>query len=378
MDFEFSPEQMQMQDTVRGLLADHYDTARAKAVAETGGQDERVWRQLAEAGIFSVAVPEAHGGMGLGFVDLALILEEFGRALVPAPAAETLVATDVIARHATPEQQAKWLPAIAAGKLRVTLGIAEVDAGYGTDFTTSVAEPTGNGWTLDGLKILVPDAAGSDLILASVRFGTGGPVGLVALDRTRPGVSLRPHVGLDRSSRHDEVTFSAVSITEDDIVGGAPSAAAVALASEGGAAAAALQMTGIAARVLDDAVAYAGQRTQFGKAIGSFQAIKHRCADMAVSLEGARSAAYYAAWAVAEDSPGLEQAVSMAKAFCGDTSRFVCREGIQIHGGIGFTWDLGLHLWVRRAKMLESAYGDAIQHRERVLSRTLADLGIGA
>jgi len=378
MDFEFSPEQMQMQDTVRGLLADHYDTARAKAVAETGGQDERVWRQLAEAGIFSVAVPEAHGGMGLGFVDLALILEEFGRALVPAPAAETLVATDVIARHATPEQQAKWLPAIAAGKLRVTLGIAEVDAGYGTDFTTSVAEPTGNGWTLDGLKILVPDAAGSDLILASVRFGTGGPVGLVALDRTRPGVSLRPHVGLDRSSRHDEVTFSAVSITEDDIVGGAPSAAAVALASEGGAAAAALQMTGIAARVLDDAVAYAGQRTQFGKAIGSFQAIKHRCADMAVSLEGARSAAYYAAWAVAEDSPGMEQAVSMAKAFCGDTSRFVCREGIQIHGGIGFTWDLGLHLWVRRAKMLESAYGDAIQHRERVLSRTLADLGIGA
>ena len=378
MDFEFSPEQMQMHDTVRGLLADHYDTARAKAVAETGGQDERVWRQLAEAGIFSVAVPEAHGGMGLGFVDLALILEEFGRALVPAPAAETLVATDVIARHARPEQQARWLPAIAAGKLRVTLGIAEVDAGYGTDFTTSVAEPTGNGWTLDGLKILVPDAAGSDLILASVRFGTGGPVGLVALDRTRPGVSLRPHVGLDRSSRHDEVTFSAVSITEDDIVGGAPSAAAVALASEGGAAAAALQMTGIAARVLDDAVAYAGQRTQFGKAIGSFQAIKHRCADMAVSLEGARSAAYYAAWAVAEDSPGLEQAVSMAKAFCGDTSRFVCREGIQIHGGIGFTWDLGLHLWVRRAKMLESAYGDAIQHRERVLSRTLADLGIGA
>jgi len=378
MDFEFSPEQMQMQDTVRGLLADHYDTARAKAVAETGGQDERVWRQLAEAGIFSVAVPEAHGGMGLGFVDLALILEEFGRALVPAPAAETLVATDVIARHATPEQQARWLPAIAAGKLRVTLGIAEVDAGYGTDFTTSVAEPTGNGWTLDGLKILVPDAAGSDLILASVRFGTGGPVGLIALDRTRLGVSLRPHVGLDRSSRHDEVTFSAVSITEDDIVGGAPSAAAVALASEGGAAAAALQMTGIAARVLDDAVAYAGQRTQFGKAIGSFQAIKHRCADMAVSLEGARSAAYYAAWAVAEDSPGMEQAVSMAKAFCGDTSRFVCREGIQIHGGIGFTWDLGLHLWVRRAKMLESAYGDAIQHRERVLSRTLADLGIGA
>ena len=191
-------------------------------------------------------------------------------------------------------------------------------------------------------------------------------------------MSLRPHVGLDRSSRHDEVTFSAVSITQDDIVGGAPSAAAVALVSEGGAAAAALQMTGLAARVLDDAVAYAGQRTQFGKPIGSFQAIKHRCADMAVSLEGARSAAYYAAWAVAEDSPGLEQAVSMAKAFCGDTSRFVCREAIQIHGGIGFTWDLGLHLWVRRAKMLESAYGDAVQHRERVLAHTLADLGIGA
>jgi alkylation response protein AidB-like acyl-CoA dehydrogenase len=136
-------------------------------------------------------------------------------------------------------------------------------------------------------------------------------------------------------------------------------------------------MTGVAARVLDNSVTYAGQRTQFGKPIGSFQAIKHKCADMAVAVEASRSAAYYASWALAEDAPDRAKAVSIAKSFCGDAARFVCNEGIQIHGGIGFTWELGLHFYLRRAKVLEYSYGDAAYHRERVLAETLSELGVG-
>jgi alkylation response protein AidB-like acyl-CoA dehydrogenase len=136
-------------------------------------------------------------------------------------------------------------------------------------------------------------------------------------------------------------------------------------------------MTGIAGKVFDKAVQYVKQRVQFGKPVGSFQAIKHRCADMAVAVEASRSAAYYAAWALANESPDHGKAISIAKSFCGDTARFVCNEGMQLHGGMGFTWALGLHLYLRRAKLLEYTYGDATHHRKRVLAAALAELGAG-
>ena len=165
--------------------------------------------------------------------------------------------------------------------------------------------------------------------------------------------------------------FDAAPVARADVLGGAPSAAALHRLLDAGAAASALQITGIAARMLDLAAEYAGQRVQFGRPIGAFQAIKHRCADMMVQVETSRTAAYYAAWALSSGPAEAAQAVSMAKAYCGDAARSVCNEAIQIHGGIGFAWELDLHLYLRRAKSLEYAYGDATAHRERVLTAAL-------
>jgi alkylation response protein AidB-like acyl-CoA dehydrogenase len=372
MDFDFSAEQYLFQETTRKFLDDNYDLATVRALLEGNRLDRALWEKLAETGAFSMLVPEEHGGMGLTFVDLALVIEEYGRALVPSPVGETIAATDVVARYASQEQRARLLPQLAEGGLTIVPAIAETDAGYDPVDITLTALPAGNGWKLTGRKLLVPEAATADLIVVAARFRQGGPLGLVMIENSRKGIALREHATLDLSSRYYQLDLDDVAAVRDDIVGCEPSPGSVQRLLDASSFVAAMLMTGIAGKVLDDAVAYAKQRIQFGKPIGSFQAIKHRCADMAVAIDASRSAAYYAAWALAEDAPDRAKAVSMAKAFCGDTSRFVCNEGIQIHGGIGFTWELGLHLYLRRAKVLEHSYGDAAYHRERVLKEALA------
>jgi alkylation response protein AidB-like acyl-CoA dehydrogenase len=377
MDFDFSQEQYMFQEATRGVLNQNYDLGRLRRLIDGDGFDQELWEKLTETGTFSMLVPEQYGGMGMSFVDLALVLEEYGRALIPAPVAETITATDVIVRYGTEEQKERLLPRIAEGEMKIVPAVSETGAGYDPADIALTAAPVGNSWSISGRKILVPQAATADLILVAARFGAGGPLGLVLIENDRKGVSLREHSTLDPSSRFHELEFDGVGVVRDDIVGGEPSVASVDRLLDVGSAVAAVTMTGIAAKVLDNAVAYAMQRAQFGKPIGAFQAIKHRCADMAVAVDASRSAAYYAAWALAEEAPDRAKAVSMAKSYCGDASRFVCNEGIQIHGGVGFTWELGLHFYLRRAKILEYAYGDAAYHRERVLAATLVELDIG-
>ncbi|MGE0502028.1 MAG: acyl-CoA dehydrogenase family protein [Rhizobiaceae bacterium] len=378
MDFDFSDEQYMFQETTRGFLDKNYGLDRLRALVDGDGLDRDLWNSLTQSGAFSMLVPEGHGGMGLSFVDLSLVLEEYGRALVPAPVAETIVATDVIARFGTEEQKAKLLPLIAEGKLKIVPAITETEAGYDPARIAVTAVPSGNGWSITGRKVLVPHAATADLILLAVRFAEGGPLGLALIENHRVGVSLREHSTLDPSSRFHELDMTSVAVVRDDIVGGEPSDASVTRLLDASGVVAATMMTGISGKVLDNSVEYAKQRTQFDKPIGSFQAIKHRCADMAVAIDSSRSAAYYAAWALAEDAPDRARAVSMAKSHCGDTSRFVCNEGVQLHGGIGFTWELGLHFYLRRAKVLEYSYGDAAYHRERLLAETISELCVGA
>jgi alkylation response protein AidB-like acyl-CoA dehydrogenase len=378
MDFDFSQEQYMFQEATRGFLDENYDLVKLRAQLEGDGLDRDLWAKLTSTGAFSMLVPENYGGLGLSFVDLSLVLEEYGRALVPSPVGETIAATDVIVRFATEEQKSRLLPQIVEGRLRIVPAILETEAGFDPADIAVTAVPAGNGWIVTGRKVLVPHAATADLILLAARFGQGGPLGLLLIENKRDGVALREHSTLDPSSRFHELDLDGVSVVRDDIVGGQALAASVDRLLDANGVMAATMMTGIAGKVLDDAVAYATQRTQFGKPIGSFQAIKHRCADMMVAVDASRSAAYYAAWALAEDAPDRAKAVSMAKSFCGDASRFVCNEGIQIHGGIGFTWELGLHFYLRRAKVLEFSYGDAAHHRERVMAETLAELGVEA
>jgi alkylation response protein AidB-like acyl-CoA dehydrogenase len=294
---------------------------------------------------------------------------------VPPSVVETLVATDAIVRHGSADQKQSMLPRIATGQLRLACAIIEQVAGYDMAEMGTAVVSDGRDYRLDGSKILVPEAANADFLLVAAGFGGGRGNGLVFVERTHSGVELREQRTLDPASAYHEAVFRHVAIPRENILSGEPSSDALQRLFDASATAAGALMTGVAGKVLETSVEYVKQRSQFGKLIGSFQAIKHRCADMAVAVDSSRSAAYYAAWSLASGAADLTKAVSIAKSFCGDTARFVCNEGIQVHGGIGFTWDLGLHFYLRRAKLLEYSYGDSTYHRERVIREALRELG---
>ncbi|ASY44120.1 acyl-CoA dehydrogenase [Sphingobium xenophagum] len=363
MNFGFDEEQKSLGDTVAQMLGD-FPALTAPDPAEA--RDPSAWTALAELGLFSLLVPEADGGVGLSLVDIALAIEALGASLAPTSVASTLVATDLIVRFGTSAQKESWLPRIAAGTARIALAIQEAGVGYDpADITTVVG---GNGVT--GRKILVADGAEADMFL--VLALVDGKPGLVIVDHNAGGVALRPHQDIDPSNGHCELILEGAPLADIAIIGHKDAAQAVARLMDVGATLNAGMMMGIAGRMLDTAVDYAKTRVQFGQPIGAFQSIKHRCADMAVAIEAGRSAVYYAFWAVAENAPDRSKASSMAKAYCGDVARQVCNETIQLHGGMGFTWELGLHRFLRRNKVLEHGFGSQTWHYERVISDTLS------
>lgn len=362
------------RDSVRGFLDASYRFGDSESRLGPRGVDRNLWDGLTRLGVFSLLVPEAHGGLGLSLVDLSLVLEAFGGALVPLLAPETIAATDLLARYATEEQKSRLLPSIAQGTLSIVAALAEQQSGFDPEEIALTATPAQDGWRVSGSKILVPHAMAADLLLVAARFGGEGRLGLLLVEPERDGIALRAHGSLDASSRFCEATFNGCAISRADVLGGGPAPESVWRLFDVAAMIAATQLTGIAAKMLEMSVDYARQRTQFDAAIGSFQAIKHRCADMIVRIESSRSAAYYAAWALSDGPVESGRAASMAKSYCGEAARFACNEGIQIHGGVGFTWDLGLHFYLRRAKALEYTHGDAAYHRERVLAATLAEM----
>ena len=373
MDFEFNDQQLLIRDTFRRFL----DGRAPEASAQPVHFDSEYWRQLADLGLFALLVPERFGGHGLKLIDVALVIEELGRALTNALVSETLMATDLIVRYGNDTQRSALLPRVAAGRLRVTSAVLEPDSGFGTSRLATQAKEAHNGSLLEGVKILVPEAANADLVMVATRTGDADNLALMLLEPGRRGIGLREQVTLDPSSRLSELTLSAVELAPEDWLGGLSLPAGgidrlLDLASTS----AALQMMGIAGKVLELSTTHATDRIQFGKPIGAFQAIKHKCADMAVAIEAGRAAAYFAAWALSEAPAQAGKAVSIAKSFAGDTVSMVCNEGTQIHGGMGFTWELGLHFYLRRAKLLEYSAGDSTHHRERVLRETLAELGL--
>jgi alkylation response protein AidB-like acyl-CoA dehydrogenase len=272
---------------------------------------------------------------------------------------ETILVSEVIARFG----DAALLPGIAEGRVRLAFAHAEPGAGHRTEPSGVTATQHDGQWRLHGRKILVPAADAATGLAVSARLPDGSEA-LFLCGLPASGVAIARNVAIDPDSMPSRVDFTAAPAT---LLG----AGALARLLETSAIAAAAGMIGIAGAALDMAVAYAKQRTQFDRPIGSFQAIKHRCADMLVAVETARSAAYYAAWAAAEDDPALPLATSIAKAAAGDASRFACNECLQIHGGVGFTWEFDVHLFLKRAKLLEYSFGDATWHRERVAQLVL-------
>jgi alkylation response protein AidB-like acyl-CoA dehydrogenase len=330
------------------------------------GESETLWKDMAQLGWLGLSLPESAGGSGLGMVETAIVLEEIGRASCPTPYWPTLLAATAIADAGTDAQKKRWLPAVATGDARASIAFLDNDLDWSPAAIATRAEKAPDGWHLTGTKRWVPWAHVANVLLVPAR----GPDGLTVfpVDPTSPGVTVSPVQGMDFGTRWATITLKAARAAETL---GAPGGAEPWLGKLlcRGAVGAAAEMLGAARRCLEMAVGYAKVREQFGQPIGSFQAIRHKCSEMLLEVENSHSAVYYAAWALDAGAEDADVAASIAKSYVGDAARRVCSEAIQVHGGIGFTWEYDLHLYFKRAKALEPLYGDADHHRELIVRR---------
>ena len=379
MNFAFSEEQEELRRSVKRFLEDKSPVSEVRRLMETTeGYDPKVWSQMGnELGLQSLHIPEAYGGQGYSFVELVVVLEEMGRALLCAPYfASVCLAANAILNAGTEDQKQSLLPGIASGETIATLAFTEPNGRWDASGITMEAVPAGDGpddaggYRLEGTKMFVLDGHTAGLIVVAARqAGSGGTDGIsfFTVDGGAEGLTRTPLPTMDQTRKQAKLEFSGVSaqLLGEQAAGWAALSktldqAAVCLSAE---------MVGGAQRCLDMAVDYAKVRIQFGRPIGSFQAIKHKCADMLLEVESAKSAAYYAGWAAAEDNEERPVVASLAKAYCSEAYFHAAAENIQIHGGIGFTWEHDAHLYFKRAKSSELLLGDATYHRELLAQR---------
>ncbi len=371
MQFSFTEEQEEFRGILRRFLEDKSPTTEVRRLMETDeGYDLEVWRQICQdLGLTAVHIPEAYGGQGFGFVELGIVVEEMGRALLCAPYfASTVLAATAILNAGTEEQKQTLLPDIASGETIATLAFTEDNGRNGTDGVAMTATASGDGFTLDGHKSFVLDGHTAGLIVALARKpGTSGADGLslFAVKGDAAGLDRTLLQTLDPTRKQARLTFKNVEAQLIGEEGGA--AAPMAKTLDQATACLANEMVGGAERLRESALEYSQLRVQFGRAIGSFQALKHRSADMLLEVEMAKSAAYYATAAVDDDAENLAPAVSLAKAAAADAYTQAAITTVQMHGGIGFTWDNDTHLWFKRAKSSEVFLGTANEHRDRLI-----------
>ena len=373
MNFGFNDEQELLRSTARKFLENECSSEVVRRLMDGAeGMTPELWKKIAEQGWLGLIYPEAYGGMGLGFVDLTVLMEEMGRVVMPGPYFSTVLLGGLAVLEAGTEAQKKaWLPEIAGGSKRVTLAWMEPSATLGAAGITLEAKAAGGRHTLAGTKLFVPDAHTADAIVVAARSGSGKSpedgVSLFLVPRATPGLEVKLLPTMDQTRKLCEVTLAGVTLGADALMGEAGQGwAPLARVLDCASVALCAEMCGGAQKVLDMTVEYAKIRQAFGKPIGSYQGVKHKAADMLVEVENSKSITYYAAWAMDERSPEGPLAVSMAKAYVSDAYRRVSAAGIQLHGGIGFTWEHDLHLYFKRAKGSEFTFGDATYHRERV------------
>jgi alkylation response protein AidB-like acyl-CoA dehydrogenase len=381
MKFSFSSEQEEFRSNLRRFLADRSPTKEVRRLMETeAGWERDAWRKLnAELGLTAVRIPEAYGGQGFGFGELGIVLEEMGRALLCAPFFSTAVlATSAILNAGAEAEKQALLPGIAAGDTVATLAWVEDPARWDGAATTLTATPSGpgnkhGGYKLDGFKSYVLDGCTADLIVVLARaLGSTGADGLsfFTVPGTAPGLSRHALQTMDATRKLARLEFKGVEATPLGQAGAAAAPfertmieATICLANE---------MVGVAERLREDALAYAKMRVQFGRSIASFQSMKHKHADMLIDVELAKSAAYYAAAALDDGDDDVGAIAALAKASASEACLQTAIHAIQIHGGIGFTWDNDTHLWFKRAKSSEVLLGDAHHHRELMMQRWAA------
>ncbi|HEU4369870.1 MAG TPA: acyl-CoA dehydrogenase family protein [Methylomirabilota bacterium] len=369
MDFAFTPDQTLLKNSARAFLDEHCKPATVRLLwDDPRGESAAMWKEMAQLGWTGLSLPEEHGGSGLGLVEGALLQEELGRAAYPGPYWPTMLAAGVIAESGSDVQKKRWLGPIAAGDARAALALLDTDLDWNPESVATRAEKTGAGWHLTGLKRYVAWSHVASVLLVPARVPEG--VSLFLVDPAAPGLRVEPVQSMDPGTRLAHLTLERVPVRSEDVLGAPGSATPVLHRLLGrGALGAAAEMLGAARRCLDMAVGYAKVREQFGQPIGSFQAIRHKCADMLLETENSHAAVYYAAWALDAGAEDAATAASIAKSYVGDAARKVCGEALQVHGGIGFTWEYDLHMYFKRAKALEAQYGDAEYHRELILAR---------
>lgn len=357
MQFGLNESQEFLRDSARKFFSGECPITEVRRLMETDtAYDASLWAKLAEQGYTGIIFPEEFGGVGLGLVELILLMEEAGRALLPGPFFSTVVmAGSLLEATAAKEQKRKYLEPICRGGVRATVAFFEA-AGSWDLADVRLTEVNGR---LRGEKLFVPDAAVADWILVVARNG------VFLVDAKAPGTRVKPMHGMDLTRKLYSVQFDNAPAEKLGETTGLSRPRAIATA------ALAAEMVGGMQRTLDITVEYAKTRKQFGKPIGIFQAVQHQCADIYLETESARSAVYYAAWALEHHAPDAAAAVSIAKLYASDASRTVGNRGIQVHGGMGFTWENDLHLYYRRAKASETMFGDATFHRERLARLTI-------
>jgi alkylation response protein AidB-like acyl-CoA dehydrogenase len=326
MNFDFSDDQQAIKRTAKDLLADRFKLDHVRELAEAGTYDDDAWKELCELGWPGIFIDEQYGGQGLGIVELVILMEELGYALAPVPFLSNAAAGLLIQSAGSEEQKQRWLPGLASGELSGAAGLLRGEEAK-----------------------LVPDGDAADVIALC------GPEGVRVVERS--AAEVEPVTTMDATRRFARVRANGAGEALPGEPGPGVGAGLLAVSAE---------LTGVAQRAMEMAIEYARDRKQFGRPIGAYQAVSHRCAQMLLETEGARSATYYGAWTADAQPEQLELAASMAKAYASDAGWRVCSSSLQVHGGIGFTWEHDLHFFLKRAKVDALLWGSAAEHRERV------------
>ncbi len=375
MDLGLSEEQGMLKNAARDFLEKECpDTFVREMEEDERGYTPEFWQKMAAQGWQGIVIPEQYGGTGMSFTDLIVLLEEFGRALVPGPFISTVVlsATPIL-EAGTEEQKQQFLPKIAAGDLIMTLALTEPSAKWDADGVAMPAKADGESFVLSGTKLFVPDAHVTDYMLVAARTKESASpedgITLFLVDSKSAGIefTVLKTIAADKQC---EVAFNEVRVPKANVLGEVDKGWPIIQGVKNKAAVAACAyLVGLSQMDFDTSLDYAKERIQFGRPIGSFQAIQHKFADMIIDVDGSRFITYKAAWALQENEPDAEMLVSMAKAWCNEAARRVVAHGQQIHGGIGFTKDYKIELYFRRQKWMELTWGDADYHRELVAAK---------
>ena len=370
MELEFSTDQEELRGSIHAVLAKESPVSLARSVVENGARPTALWETMVALGWPALTIAEEHGGIGLGMLEAAILAEELGRVITPGPLLATVSQfVPALRETGTPEQQAHLLGHVAAGELTGSLAIAEQSGSFDpADVATTIAFGGDHAVVAGEKRFVVEGDAVDELVVVGRLDGQSGDDALRAVLVPVASVVTDPLEAFDGSRRLVHVTLDGVRVAHDRVLGDPDVSAAPALrrAIEEATVCLALEMVGTAQSIFDITLEYAKHREQFGVPIGSFQATKHKFADMMIALERARSLGYFAALTIAEDDSRRTSATSVAKAAAGDCQRLIAKEGIQIHGGIGYTWEHDMHLYVRRAKSDSLLIGSPGEHRERI------------